>query len=91
MLEQIDRDTPKEQQLLAMKAADSRLAELGGGGYVGLAFKLKGLKACGFDDRGRPDPAQKFAAYQKAIAILIQLGDGATAESFIQAAAEQAA
>jgi hypothetical protein len=91
MIEQIGRDTPKEKQLLAMKAVDSRLAELGGGGYVGLAFKLKGLSACGFDDRGRPDPAQKLAAYQKAIAILNQLGDGAAAESFIQAATGQAA
>lgn len=88
MLEQIDRDTPKEQQQLAMKAVDSRLAGLGGGGYVGLAFKLKGLKACGFDDRGRPDPVQKLAAYQKAIAILNHLGDGATAETFIQATAQ---
>ena len=89
MLEQFDCDTPKEKQLLAMKAVDSRLAELGGGGYVGLAFKLKGLKACGFDDRGRPDPVQKIVAYQKAIAILNQLGDQATAEGFIHLATAQ--
>lgn len=89
MLEPFDRDTPKEQQLAAMKAADSRLAALGGGGYIGLAFKLKGLQACGFDDRGRPDPAQKMAAYQKAIAILNQLGEEATAEAFIAATAKQ--
>jgi hypothetical protein len=90
MIEQIDRSASKEQQLLAMKAVDSRLAELGGGGYIGLAFKLKVLKACGFDDRGRPDPGLKLAAYQKAIAILNQLGDGATAETFLQAATAQA-
>jgi hypothetical protein len=91
MLDQIDRDTPKDRQLLAMKAVDSRLAELGGGGYVGLGFKLKGLKACGFDDHGRPDPLQKLVAYQKSIEILNQLGDNATAEGFIQATTVQSA
>lgn len=83
MFEQFDRDTPKEAQLLAMKAVDSRLVQLGGGGYSGLGFKLKALKACGFDDQGRPDPLQKIAAYQKAIAILNELGDEATGEGFM--------
>jgi hypothetical protein len=91
MIEQIDRNTEKEKQLLVMKATDSRLAELGGGGYIGLAFKLKALKACGFDDGGRPDPARKMAAYQKAIALLNQLGDGATADQFIRASTEPVA
>jgi hypothetical protein len=86
MLDQIDRNTPKDKQLLAMKALDSRLAEIGGGGYVGLGFKLRGLKACGFDDHGWPNPLQKLVAYQKAIEILNQLGDNATAENFMQAA-----
>jgi hypothetical protein len=83
MLALFDNDTPKEEQLAAMKAVDSRLAELGGGGYVGLAFKIKGLMACGFEERGRPNPVQKIAAYQKAIAILNQLGNEATKETFI--------
>ena len=90
MIEQIDREVDKERQLQSMRAADARLAELGGGGYIGLAFKLKAIRACGFDDRGRPDPAQKLGAYQKAIAILNQLGDGATADKFIEAAARPA-
>lgn len=86
MLEPIDRNTPREKQLSTMKAIDLRLMALGGGGYVGLAFKIKGLLACGFDDQGRPDSVKKLAAYQKASAILNQQGEGATAESFIAAA-----
>lgn len=86
MLEQIDREIPKDVLQAAMKAVDSRLVAIGGGSYAGLGFKLKALAACGFEDKGRPDPPKKLAAYQKAIGILNQLGDGASMENFLQAA-----
>ena len=45
------------------------------------------LTACGFEDRGRPDPAKKLAAYQKAIVILNGLAEDADGEAFLKALA----
>ena len=87
MLDPIDKDTPKDALQLAMKAVDARLVALGGGSYGGLGFKLRALTACGFEDRGRPDPAKKLAAYQKAIVILNGLAEDADGEAFLKALA----
>ena len=87
MLEPINSAMPKEALQLAMKAVDAQLVALGGGSYGGLGFKLRALAACGFEDRGRPDPAKKLAAYQKAIVTLNGLAEDADGEAFLKALA----
>ena len=61
MFPEIDAAMTRDELAAATKAVDSRLVALGGGAYAGLGFKLKALKAAGFDDRGPPVSPARLA------------------------------
>ncbi|RTL47697.1 MAG: hypothetical protein EKK46_16855 [Rhodocyclaceae bacterium] len=83
MLTAIDEQTSKDDLQAAMKAVDMRLVTIGGIGYAGMGYKIRVLKQAGYEDKGRPNPAGKLAAYKTVVSVLNELGDGATQESVL--------
>ena len=87
MFPEIDAAMTRDELAAATKAVDSRLVALGGGAYAGLGFKLKALKAAGFDDRGPPASPARLAAYARLARVLDAQGEAATMDSVIAALA----
>ncbi|MBL8486088.1 MAG: hypothetical protein JNK22_03270 [Rhodocyclaceae bacterium] len=87
MFPEIDAAMTRDELAAATRAVDSRLVALGGGAYAGLGFKLKALKAAGFDDRGPPVSPARLAAYARLARVLNTQGEAATMDSVIAALA----